>query len=138
MGEPLASIIRQSKPQTLEQAYQSVCVNQNAEARNRTAHQTKPSYHSSNSSNKNNNSNVASKPISKPPLKSAFQRSNYKIKSEVHNNQVGDDEEDVEEVEEENVDDLSCSDDDNNNDKNAKVSEQEQNFQSVRVAKLLT
>lgn len=32
VGKPLASIIRQSKPTILEQAYQSVCINRNAES----------------------------------------------------------------------------------------------------------
>ncbi|XP_062551054.1 LOW QUALITY PROTEIN: uncharacterized protein LOC134216039 [Armigeres subalbatus] len=37
IGEPLSAIIRLSKPKTLEDAYESVCINQNAEIRSRPA-----------------------------------------------------------------------------------------------------
>ncbi|XP_029719893.2 uncharacterized protein LOC115262080 [Aedes albopictus] len=61
IGEPLASIIRQSKPQSLEEAYEAVCTNQNAETRTKPSKfQFQPksqSYSSSNNANNNNTNN---------------------------------------------------------------------------------
>lgn len=129
VGEPLASIIRQSKPSTLEQAYQSVCINQNAESRNRSTLQTKPfqrpagSNKFSESNNGKNTSKFSSKPSQKLPSQQKF---HSKAKAEVHHNEI---EHEIDETEELEV--LNYSDDD---DDNSDVNELETNFQSIRVS----
>lgn len=135
IGEPLASIIRQSHPATLEVAYQAVCINQNAEARNRPANsKTFPRHNDSSNRNKYNNSENKNDPKSnsKPSFKQRpfSHKSTLKAKAEVHNNEL------EEEREEENEPDVS-SDDDNDYDEDCDV-DLEANFQSVRVAKQLT
>lgn len=127
IGEPLASIIRQSKPESLEEAYQAVCINQNAEARNRPAYQNK-SHLRQNSSNEG-----SSKFPPKPPFKKNFtqHKPSYKTKAEVHNNEI------EEEREEDEPDALNYSDDDDDdNDGHGEVDES--NFQNVRLIKQLT
>lgn len=130
IGEPLASIIRQSKPVTLEEAYQAVCINQNAEARNRPAYSKYP--HQQRDSNYKNKftSNGDGKPD--PRFKSTTKPSTqhkYKPKVEVHNHEA-------EEKSEEDDDILSDIDNDDSN--NEDVTDIQQNFQSVHVTTHLT
>lgn len=98
IGEPLASIIRQSKPRTLEEAYQSVCTNQNAESRTKPAKQIfkQHSYPSSsgaggyNHTNNNNNSSYrthSKETNAKPTFKRPMQQ--FKPRVEHNTNEVG-------------------------------------------------
>lgn len=69
IGEPLGSIIRQSNPKSLEAAYQSVCVNQNAETSYRPTRnfdRNKPG--NSNHSAHSHTSKTYSKPSSDKPV----------------------------------------------------------------------
>lgn len=127
IGEPLASIIRQSKPQTLEDAYQAVCINQNAEVRNRPSH-SKFSQKPKDNTYKNkfpNNGDSKPDPRFKPTTNSTT-RHKYKPKAEVHNHEA--------EEKREEIDDLHSDNDDSNDDNDDNdVDELEENFQSVRV-----
>lgn len=133
IGEPLASIIRQSKPATLEQAYQAVCINQNAEARNRPAHSSKPRYKENNTNNNNYSSKQESSSYTKPVKKYPVQQQNkYRAKAEIHNNEMeAEREKDDPEV---NDHDSDHDDDDDDYDN----VETETNFQSVRLTQQLT
>lgn len=131
IGEPLASIIRQSKPVTLEAAYQAVCINQNAEARNRPAHTTNRNYNNKNKNGDTSDDKNAPKSYPKPVKKTATQHKPYfKVKAEAHNHEVA---EENEEEELEYIDDDDDDDGDNNDDV-----EHEANFQNVRIANQLT
>ncbi|XP_055623367.1 uncharacterized protein LOC129766797 [Toxorhynchites rutilus septentrionalis] len=87
IGEPLASIIRQSKPTTLEDAYQSVCINQNAEVRNRPSYSKFPRQKDNYKDKPNSNGEAKSNPPRFKPAAKPF----HKNKAEVHNNEVNDD-----------------------------------------------
>ncbi|XP_055622395.1 uncharacterized protein LOC129765963 [Toxorhynchites rutilus septentrionalis] len=87
IGEPLASIIRQSKPTTLEDAYQSVCINQNAEVRNRPSYSKFPRQKDNYKDKPNSNGETKSNPPRFKPAAKPF----HKNKAEVHNNEVNDD-----------------------------------------------
>lgn len=109
VSEPLASIIRNSKPKNLEDAYQSVVINQNAEVR-------KPQYKPKSQFRK-----PESKPETKPFMKNVYKKPfPQKPRVEVNNNEL--DEETEEETEEmEKEEEVSECDD--------------LNFQEVRMGK---
>lgn len=84
------SIIRQSRPAALEYAYQAVCINQNADSRNRSAKKTFPHGGSDNiNKNKSNDrreNKYDSKPNAKFVAKKPFVRkSDFKAKAEMYN-----------------------------------------------------
>lgn len=120
IGEPLASIIRLSKPKTLEEAYHSVCINQNAEYRTRPAKTPYKSNFTSNGDSKpphklhtyNNNNRFTPGPASKKPMQQT------KNKTEYHANEAYD------------QDDECDNDDDDNNDHDVtdSVESREENF----------
>lgn len=126
IGEPLASIIRQSRPSSLEAAYQAVCINQNAESRVRN---TKPHYRpgSSDKNNESSTSKLNPKRVYKNPVPQKYDR---KIKAEVHHNQL-------DEPEGDDVTGYS-DEDDEDEDHDEQASELEINFQTVRTAKQKT
>lgn len=105
IGEPLASIIRLSKPKTLEEAYHSVCINQNAECRTKPAkppfkhHSNSGSSASGTNHNNNNNSsnssyraNANAKTASKRPMQQ------IKPRAEHNTNEVNIDSDDDDDV----------------------------------------
>lgn len=132
IGEPLASIIRQSSPKSLEEAYQAVCVNQNAETRCRPM--KNPDRHKFHSPGVKNSTpkgaakyGSTSKDNYKPPNDRVTDRkvpTYRKIKTEANNNELDDDTESEEEIEE--VEEISNDEHD------------ELNFQRVRVIKRKT
>lgn len=94
VGEPLASIIRNSKPKTLEDAFQGVVINQNAEAR-RPAFKPKPHI-----TPPANTASSANKFVTKPSA--TVYRRPFKPRAEANNTEETEPaEEDVEEEEEE-------------------------------------
>lgn len=128
ISEPLASIIRNSKPKSLDDAYQSVVINQNAETRKPIQKQT---YSNKFTPYKSQNAQTSG---SRPPQASASQPNTFhkykkpfhaKPRAETNNteeNEVLNEAEQREEVEEDVVSDVSDSD----------VECDELNFQKVR------
>lgn len=128
IGEPLASIIRQSNPQSLEAAYQAVCVNQNAETRYRPIKNYDKSKHDTHGAKTGNPNYGGSSHSAKPYHKPTTEKkppTHRKIKTEANANEVDDNVSDVseEEVEEEEV---------------SSEEYDELNFQRVRVKKVKT
>ncbi|XP_062551311.1 uncharacterized protein LOC134216438 [Armigeres subalbatus] len=117
IGEPLASIIRQSKPQSLEEAYEAVCINQNAEIRSKPFKfhsQSKPQSQPG-SSGSNNNNNYYGK-TNANGNKFAYRKVHHsKPRAEHNNNEVdvdiSDDEENDENVNAVQSDDSNFYDD---------------------------
>lgn len=122
IGEPLASIIRQSNPKTLEAAYQDVCINQNAETRTKPFRNYEKPKHNGhpNYGGTNQHAKTYFKPATErnPPT-------NRKIKVEANANEVNDHASDLseEEIEKEEMSSEECD---------------ELNFQRVRVRKTKT
>lgn len=101
ISEPLASIIRNSKPATLEDAYQAVVVNQNAEARKPTRPKFQPK--SSWSAGKTGGESSKDAPDKKPDTKPAFgkfKKPFSRPRGEVNNNEEVEENDDEEEDEE--------------------------------------
>lgn len=131
IGEPLASIIRQSNPKSLEAAYQAVCINQNAETRCRPPkpfdrfNSQKPKT-TGNPNYGNSSTNQHTKTYSKPTATERKPPIHRKYKAEANANEVNDNASDIseEEIEEEEVSSGDECD--------------ELNFQRVRVKKTKT
>lgn len=126
IAEPLASIIRQSNPSTLETAYQAVCVNQNAETRNKPVRYDKNQRSFSNFTKPGNSNNGSSshppKPYYRPPIERTTDKktpTHRKMKVEANVNELG---ETASEHSEEEIEEVVSSDECD-----------ELNFQRVRV-----
>ncbi|XP_062538695.1 uncharacterized protein LOC134206971 [Armigeres subalbatus] len=100
IGEPLSAIIRLSKPKTLENAYESVCINQNAEIRSRPAKSQFNKF--PNKSNGPSSSSPKQHTNLKPPYRNPMQKQQFK--SEFHANEVDvDNDDDDDDDEDDNV-----------------------------------
>lgn len=89
IGEPLASIIRQSKPNTLEEAYEAVSINQNAEIRTKPIKfhsQSRPHNDPKSSGSYNNNNGKTNPNASKFVYKKQVQQ--HKPRAEYNTNEI--------------------------------------------------
>jgi hypothetical protein len=135
IGEPLASIIRQSNPKSLEAAYQAVCVNQNAETRTKPYRNFEKSRYESHAPKHGSPNYGGTSHSAKPYSKQTTERkppTNRKIKVEANANEINDRASDTSEEEEEEEEEI-VEDKEIQNDECGEV-----NFQRVRVKRMKT
>lgn len=133
ISEPLASIIRSTNPSNIEEAFQAVTLNQNAEIRKPFVKSTSQSF-KPNSNNKNStyipkqDAGPSQQKTTKQPFKSPYTRPKQRV--EVNTNLVQSDEES-------DYNDHSNVDDDDNDDNEHEIDDATQldelNFQTVKL-----